>query len=79
MESFFVRCFLTMSDGMKVFRRGWHGGMSGRSLDSVLGTGPSGRAGGSGCRRLLQRIRLSRTLTLFHWERSLCFWKDGKV
>lgn len=36
MESFFVRCFLTMSDGMKVFRRGWHGGMSGRSLDSVL-------------------------------------------
>lgn len=35
-----------------------------------LGAGPSGGAGDSGCFGLLQRIRLSRTLTLFQWERS---------
>lgn len=70
-ERFFARCFFTTNDGIKVFRRGRHGDLSGRSLDSVLGAGPSGGTGGSGCLGLFQRIRLSRTLTLFQWERSL--------
>ena len=35
-ERFFARCFFTTNDGIKVFRRGRHAGLSGKSLDPIL-------------------------------------------